>query len=72
MIIDDPQNIIKRDAIENLLKSKSIKYDVALKEDILKYIDFFFRENVEEATFTDLLGKLKEAIPRRKTRMKKA
>ncbi len=58
VIIDDPQNIIKRDAIENLLKSKSIKYDVALKEDILKYIDFFFRENVEEATFTDLLGKL--------------
>jgi len=58
VIIDDPQNIIKRDAIENLLKSKSVKYDVALKEDILKYIDFFFRENVEEATFTDLLGKL--------------
>ena len=58
VIIDDPQNIIKRDAIENLLKSKSVKYDVALKEDILKYIDSFFRENVEESTFTDLLGKL--------------
>ena len=58
VIVDDPQNIIKRDAIENLLKTKSVKYDVALKDDILKYIDFFFRENIEEATFTDLLGKL--------------
>ncbi len=58
VIIDDPQNILKRDAIEGLLKSKTVKYDVALKEDILKYIDYFYRENSEEATFTDLLGKL--------------
>jgi len=58
VIVDDPQNILKRDAIENLLKTKSVKYDIALKDDILKYIDYFFMENVEEATFTDLLGKL--------------
>jgi type II secretory ATPase GspE/PulE/Tfp pilus assembly ATPase PilB-like protein len=58
VIVDDPQNILKRDAIENLLKSKTIKYDVALKDDILKYIEYFFRETSEEATFTDLLGRL--------------
>lgn len=58
VIVDDPQNIIKRDAIEGLLKSKTVKYDVALKEDILRYIEYFFRDNVDEATFTDLLGKL--------------
>ncbi len=58
VLLDDPQNILKRDAIENLLKSKNIKYDVALKEDILKYIEFFFRPDSEESTFTDLLGRL--------------
>lgn len=58
VIVDDPQNILKRDAMENLLKTKSIKYDIALKDDILKYIEFFYRENTEEASFTDLLGKL--------------
>jgi hypothetical protein len=40
IIVDEPQNILKRDAIENLLKTKSVKYDVALKDDILKYIDY--------------------------------
>jgi type II secretory ATPase GspE/PulE/Tfp pilus assembly ATPase PilB-like protein len=58
VIIDDPQNILKRDAIENLFRVKSIAYDIALKEDILKYIEFFFGGNTEESTFTDILGKL--------------
>ncbi|MFO7570772.1 MAG: GspE/PulE family protein [Smithellaceae bacterium] len=58
VIVDDPQNILKRDAIENLLRTKSIRYDVALKDDIVKYIELFFRQEVEESTFTDLLGKL--------------
>ena len=59
VIVDDPQNILKRDAIENLLKTKSIKYDIALKDDILKYIEYFYRDSTaDEASFTDLLGKL--------------
>lgn len=58
VLIDDPQNIIKRDTIENILKTKSIKYDIALKGDILKYIEFFYRENSQEATFTELIGRL--------------
>ncbi len=58
VLVDDPQNILKRDTIENLLRSKSIRYDIALKADILKYIEFFFRPYSEESTFTDLLGKL--------------
>jgi len=33
---------LKRDTIENLLKTKKVKYDVALPEDILKYINLFF------------------------------
>ena len=58
VLVDDPQNILKRDAIENLLKSKNIRYDIAFKDDIIKYIEFFFRADSEESTFTDLLGRL--------------
>jgi type II secretory ATPase GspE/PulE/Tfp pilus assembly ATPase PilB-like protein len=42
VIVDDPANIVKREAIEGLLKTKTIKYSVSLTEDILKYIDRFY------------------------------
>jgi type II secretory ATPase GspE/PulE/Tfp pilus assembly ATPase PilB-like protein len=58
VIVDDPNNILKRDAIENLLKTKKIKYDVALPEDILKFINLFFGSSDSEHSFTELLGKL--------------
>lgn len=61
VLVDDPQNILKRDAIENLLKTKNIRYDIAFKEDIHKYIEFFFRADYEESTFNDLLGRLESA-----------
>ena len=60
VIVDDPNNIIKRDAIENLLKTKKVKYDVALQEDILKFINLFFSSGEDESSFTDLLGKMDE------------
>ncbi len=58
VVVDDPNNILKRDAIENLLRTKKIKYDVALQEDILKFINLFFRSSDSEHSFTELLGKL--------------
>jgi len=58
VIVDDPNNIIKRDAIENLLKTKKVKYDIALPEDILKFISLFFQSGDSDQSFTDLLGKL--------------
>jgi type II secretory ATPase GspE/PulE/Tfp pilus assembly ATPase PilB-like protein/GAF domain-containing protein len=58
VIVDDPNNILKRDAIENLLKTKKVKYDVALPDDIQKYINLFFQTGDSESSFTDLLGKL--------------
>jgi len=42
VVVDDPQNILKRDAIESLLKTKAVDYCVASKEDILLFIDHFF------------------------------
>jgi type II secretory ATPase GspE/PulE/Tfp pilus assembly ATPase PilB-like protein len=58
VIVDDPTNIIKRDMIENLLKTKSVRYDVALPEDIIRYINRFYQSPVDESTLTDILGKL--------------
>ncbi|MCX5854200.1 MAG: GspE/PulE family protein, partial [Deltaproteobacteria bacterium] len=43
VLIDDPQNILKRDAIESLLKTKAVDYCLASREDILLFIDYFFR-----------------------------
>ena len=58
IIVDDPNNIIKRDTIENLLKSKQVKYDVALPEDIIKFINLFYRSSDDEHSFTEILGRL--------------
>ena len=58
VIVDDPNNILKRDTIENLLKPNKIKYDVALSEDILKFINLFFHSSDNGHSFTEILGKL--------------
>ena len=58
VIVDDPNNILKRDMIETLLKTKSVQYDVSFPDDILKYINLFFQAPSKEASFNDLLNRL--------------
>jgi type II secretory ATPase GspE/PulE/Tfp pilus assembly ATPase PilB-like protein len=58
VIVDDPNNILKRDTIENFLKTKNLKYDVSLPEDIIKFIDLFYQSHADESSINDLLGKL--------------
>ena len=58
IIVDDPNNILKRDMIENLLKTKSIRCDVAFPDDIIKYINYFYQSPEDESSITDILGKL--------------
>ena len=58
VIVDDPNNILKRDTIESLLKTKAVKYDVAFTDDIIKYINYFYQSPADESTITDLLGRL--------------
>ena len=58
IIVDDPNNILKKDTIESLLKTKAVRYDVALPDDILKYINYFYQTPEDESTLTELLGKL--------------
>ncbi len=58
VILDDPNNILKRDMIENLLKTKSVRYDVSLSEDIIKFINHFYQTLDDQYSLTDIVGKL--------------
>ena len=58
IIVDDPNNILKRDMIENLLKTKSVRYNVSFPDDIIKFINHFFQSHEDESSFTEILGKL--------------
>jgi len=58
VLVDDPNNVLKRDVIENLLKTKKVKYDVALVEDIIKFINLFFNSPEDVHSFMELLGRL--------------
>lgn len=58
IIVDDPNNILKRDMIESLLKTKTVRYDVALVDDIHRYINYFFQVPDDESSIKDILGKL--------------
>jgi len=58
IIVDDPNNILKRDMIENLLKTKAVKYDIALADDIIKFIGYFYQSPEDESSISDILGKL--------------
>ncbi len=58
IIVDDPNNILKKDTIESLLKTKAVRYDVAMPDDIIRYINYFYQTPEDESTLTDLLGKL--------------
>lgn len=60
VIVDDPNNILKRDTIESLLKTKAVKYDVALPDDIIKFINAFYQSPEDESSITEILGKLDE------------
>lgn len=60
VIVDDPNNILKRDAIENILKTKQIEYNVGIKGDILKFIALFFQSIRNETSISDILGRLDE------------
>lgn len=65
VIVDDPNNLLKKDTIENLLRTKDVKYDVSLPEDIIKFIDLFYQSHMDESSIHDILGKLEvvEEIP---------
>jgi len=58
VIIDDPNNVLKQDMIENLLRTRAVEYDVALYDDILKFINHFYQAGGTTDSITDIIGKL--------------
>ncbi len=58
VIIDDPNNVLKQDMIENLLRTRAVEYDVALYDDILKFINHFYQAGGTSASITDIIEKL--------------
>ncbi len=58
VIMDDPKNILKRDMIESILKTKAVRYDVAFPEDIIKFINLFYSVTEDVQSITDILGGL--------------
>ncbi len=58
VIIDDPNNVLKQDMIENLLRTRSVEYDVALYDDILKFINHFYQTGGTHGSLTDIIEKL--------------
>jgi type II secretory ATPase GspE/PulE/Tfp pilus assembly ATPase PilB-like protein len=58
VIMDDPYNILKRDTIESILKTKAVRYDVALPDDIVKYINLFYSTSEDDQSISDILGRL--------------
>jgi type II secretory ATPase GspE/PulE/Tfp pilus assembly ATPase PilB-like protein/GAF domain-containing protein len=58
VLVDDPNNILKKDMIENLLRTKNVKYDVSLPDEIVKFINYFYQSPEDEFTITDIIGKL--------------
>ena len=64
VIVDNPADIIKRDMIENILKTKSVEYISATKEDIGKFIEYFYDvgEQDEDSCSADLIGDAKNDL----------
>ncbi len=58
VIIDDPFNVLKQDMIENLLRTRAVEYDVALYDDILKFINHFYQAGDHSDSISDIIGKL--------------
>ena len=58
VLIDDPNNILKRDMIESLLDTRAVEYNVALYNDIKKYINHFYQKENTTDSISDIIGQL--------------
>jgi len=54
IIVEDPHDLQKRKIIENTLNSSDVKYDVALPEDIIRFINHAYVPEVAEPDESDI------------------
>ena len=60
ILMDDANHLAKRDMAQSLLKTTNIEYCVGLKQDILKFIEFFFGGPVDEGSMDAIMAELAE------------
>ena len=58
VLMHDPNDLTKRDMACNLLKSNNVEFCVSLKEDILKFLDYFFCSPMDENSIDDIIGRM--------------
>ena len=58
VLMDDVNHLAKRDMAQTLLKTTQIEYCVGLKEDILKFVEYFFGGPVDEGSMEDIMAQL--------------
>jgi type II secretory ATPase GspE/PulE/Tfp pilus assembly ATPase PilB-like protein len=59
VLMDDPNHLIKRDMVRTLLQTSDIEFCVGLKEDILKFLDYFYgTAPTAEGSIDEILGRL--------------
>lgn len=58
VLMDDVNHLAKRDMAQTLLKTTQIEYCVGLKEDILKFIEYFFGGPTDEGSMEDIMAEL--------------
>lgn len=56
--IDNPYHLQKIDMIKPLFHGKELRFHVALKEDIQKYIKLFFQGDKEQSSIDEIIGQL--------------
>jgi len=56
--IDNPYHLQKVDIIKPLFSGKGLLFHVALKEDILKYINLFFQDEKKQSSIDEIIGQL--------------
>ena len=56
--IDNPLHLQKIDMIRPLFPREGLLFHVALKEDILKYVNLFFQDEKEQSSIDEIIGQL--------------
>ncbi|MFH2044970.1 MAG: GspE/PulE family protein [Pseudomonadota bacterium] len=63
ILVDDPKDLRKTDYIKALMANQSIKFSIGIKEDIIKYIAYFFSAEKSSEAMESNLDNLDLLIP---------
>ena len=58
VLMDEPNHLIKRDMVRNLLKSSDLEFCVGLKEDILRFLDYFIGTPQQQDSVDEIVSRM--------------